>query len=116
MEFTLIENTSDISHIKLEGRMDPYGTQQIRDRFRAATVEQDRPSVVDLTDVTFITSVGIGLLVDCADTVRRGGYELVLVTPGGHAHDVLTKTGIYTIVRSAGTLDEALALAQETSP
>ena len=107
MEFTVVDAASGVSHVTLAGRMDPYGAQQIRTRLRAETVDRARPAVVDISALTFMTSVGIGLLVDCADTLRRAGHTMVFVKATGHVDDVLRKTGIYTIVSAVDTVEEA---------
>jgi anti-anti-sigma factor len=113
MDLTVIDGGTEVSHVKLSGRMDPHGTTQIRDRLRAETVERGRPAVVDLREVTFITSVGIGLLVDCSEGTRRVGCKFVLVPPAGHADEVLRKTGVYEIIPSASDVDAAIALTKE---
>lgn len=115
MELTVIEASADVSHVRLEGRMDPNGTQKIRERLRAETVGRDRPAVVDVSGVSFITSVGIGIIVDCIDSVRRAGHKVVLVTATGHVDDVMRKTGVYQIVATADSASEALKIAADSS-
>lgn len=110
MELTVIDADSDVSHIRLSGRMDPYGSQKVRARLRAETIERSRHVIVDMTEVTFITSVGIGLLIDCADSVHRAGHRFVIVKATGHVNEVLRKTGVYTIVANADTTEEAQAI------
>lgn len=107
MEFTVVGNANAVSHIRLAGRMDPHGTVSIRERLRAETVGRERPAVVDVSGVSFITSVGIGLLVDCAETMRRQGHAVVFVRPQGHVDEVFRKTGIYAILRCADSVEDA---------
>lgn len=110
MELTVIESSGPVSHIRLTGRMDPYGSQKIRDRLRAEIIDRNRHAIVEMSEVTFITSVGIGLLIDCADKVRRGGHRFVIVKATGHVNQVLEKTGVYTIVDNVETTEDARAL------
>jgi anti-anti-sigma factor len=109
MEIRASDATGDVSHVTLSGRMDPHGSSSVRDQLRAETVGRDRPAVVDLSAVTFITSVGIGILVDCSQTLRRAGHAVVFVKACGQVDDVFRKTGIYTIVSAVDTVEEAFA-------
>ena len=111
MELTVLEAHSSVAHVKLDGRMDPHGSHQIRAGLRGATVEAKGSAVVDLSGVTFITSVGIGMLVDCSETMRRAGRRLIMVGASGNVDNVLKKTGIYNIITSASTVEDAITLA-----
>jgi anti-anti-sigma factor len=111
MEINIIPCAADVSHVHLSGRMDPHRTQIIDERFREETAGHSRPAVVDMSQVTFITSVGIGLLVECAALVGKAGHAFVLIPPVGHVDEVLRRTGIYEIIASCLSIDEALALA-----
>lgn len=113
MDLTVANSPAEYSHIILCGRMDPHGTLTVRDRFRAETVGRGRDAIVDVADVSFVTSVGIGILVDCAEKMRRAGHTLVLVKPRGHVDEVFRKTGIYTILRCADSVDEARRILAE---
>ena len=61
--------------------------------FRAALADAARGEahrlVVDLTDVTFIDSTGLGALIELQAHLRREKRELAVVTPGGTAAAVL---------------------------
>jgi len=112
MEINVIPCPDNISHVHLKGHMDPHRTQQIGRQFREETLGRSRPVVVDMSDVTFITSVGIGLLVECATMVSQGGHAFVLVSPVGHVDQVLRRTGIYDIITNAPSVDDAFALVR----
>ena len=111
MDINVARHAHNIAHISLVGKLDPYATQQMGDRFRAETAGQDGSVIVDLSAVTFVTSLGIGLIIDCADAVQKRGHRMVLIPPGGHADEVFRKTGVYRIVPTAGSVDEAIDIA-----
>lgn len=111
MELTIIPDDHRVSHLRLGGRMDPHGSQEIRASLRSATIDSNRSAVVDVSDVTFITSVGIGILVDCSETMRRAGHQMIIVGATGNVDKVLRKTGIYNIITPAASIDDAITLA-----
>jgi anti-anti-sigma factor len=110
MDMSVVDAGDDTTHVTLVGRLDPHASHQVRERLRAETVGRDRPAVLDISGVTFITSVGIGLLVDCAERLRKAGHRIVFVKPSGHVDEVLEKTGVYAIVTATTTTEEAFAL------
>jgi len=107
MELQVIPRDDGVSHVRLSGRMDPHGTQKIKERLRSETVGRDRHAVVDVSDVSFLTSLGVGVIVECADALQRAGRRFVLVVSPGLVRTVLEKTGVNRIVPMVDTLDEA---------
>lgn len=55
--------------------------------------------VVDLSDVDFLASLGIRVLVTSAKAVQRKGGKLVIVAPEGNALMVLTTAGIESLIQ-----------------
>lgn len=98
----------NVALIGLEGRLDSVGTPMAEADFHAATSAGPN-AIVDLAGVTFVTSVGIGLLMDGARTQSRLGGKLVLMAPDDITRRVLTTTGIDQLVPICADLNEALA-------
>jgi anti-anti-sigma factor len=111
VDINITQLESNVSQVSLVGKLDPHATRQMGDRIRAETTGHDGPVIVDLSEVTFVTSLGIGLIIDCASGVQKRGDTMVLIPPGGHVDEVFRKTGVYLIVPTAGSVDDALALA-----
>lgn len=83
----------------------PELRQRLRDQADGAFV------IVDLTDVTFLDSTGLGVLVAALKRVRESssGGELHLVVSRPQVTKVLEVTGLSSVFSIFGTLDEALA-------
>lgn len=110
MQMTLIDSGEHFSHLRLVGRMDPGAAHTIRERFRNETIGRKRPVVVDVSEVPFITSVGIGMIVDCANTMRKQGLRFVIVAPDGRVSSVLRTTGVYAIAANACSVEDAITM------
>jgi anti-anti-sigma factor len=68
-------------------------------------------AVLDLSDIAFMDSVGLGVVVKAAGRFQRQDKRLVLVAPpGGRTDRLLELTAMRSRLDVAETRDEALAL------
>jgi anti-sigma B factor antagonist len=67
-----------VSRIALEGRLDNPGVDQIGTRFTAGTVAPGKNAIVDFSAVTFVSSMGIRLLLTCAQALALKNGRLVI--------------------------------------
>lgn len=65
--------------------------------------------IVDLADVAFIDSLGLGALVAGLKLARSGGGDLRIARPGDQAKLILELTTLNRVMRPYATVDEALA-------
>jgi len=107
MELHSRELESGILSISLVGRMDSSGTQQIDLRFTALSATRKLPVLVDLSQVTFLASIGIRTLVTNAKAQKRRGGVMVLYQPSAAVEEVLKSTGIDTIIPIAHDMETA---------
>jgi anti-anti-sigma factor len=107
MDFTETRRDDGITILKLSGRMDIEGTGKIDLRLAAATAGTGAHVIADLSDVSFMSSIGIGVLVQLTKAIRRRSGNLVLLNPQPIVRLVLEKTGMPEILKICETLDEA---------
>lgn len=105
-----------ITVLKLAGRMDIEGTGAIELKLTAAAAADGAHVILDLSDVGFMSSLGMGLLVRLAKTVRHRNGEIVLLNPQPMVRLALTKTGIPGVLSIHDTLDAASAAVRGTRP
>ena len=106
MEMRLSEVEDNAVKVTLHGRLDTTGVSGIETRFAAATARKN--ALVDLTEVSFLASMGIRMLISAARTLRQSGHKLVLVGPQSLVGEVLENAGLGQIVPIAA--DERAAL------
>ena len=107
MELAVNEIDSGILGINLSGRMDVVGTQQIDLKFSVLTSTRRAQILVDLSNVTFIASIGIRTLIVSAKAQKLRGGSMVLYKPNDQVEEVLRATGIQAIIPIAHDLDAA---------
>jgi anti-sigma B factor antagonist len=90
--------TNNIRLIKLNGRLDIIGTGAIETKFTGYCAGDNVRVVVDLSDVNFLASIGIRLLMLTAKSLANRGGKMVLLKPTPDVRGVLEITGIPAII------------------
>jgi anti-sigma B factor antagonist len=85
------------------------GSVQLRDAVRDLLAKGSKQILLNLGDVTYIDSSGIGELVSAFTTVRNQGGDLKLLNLTKKVHDLLQITKLYTVFDVKE--DEASAVA-----
>ncbi len=107
MEMDVVELEPGTRRIALTGRLDTAGVGVIEARFAAVAAGRVPATLVDLSGVSFMASMGIRMLVACAKTAATRGARVILVAPQPLVGQSLRQTGIDRVVPIAD--DEAKA-------
>ena len=85
------------------------GSIQIREAIKELVAKGQKWILLNLSDVNYIDSSGLGELVSSYTTVRNAGGELKLLNLTKKVHDLLQITKLYTVFDVKD--DEATAVA-----
>jgi anti-sigma B factor antagonist len=87
-----------VTVVDLSGRITlGEGSVVLRDAIRDLVSKGDKKLLLNLGDVTYIDSSGIGELVSAFTAVRKEGGELKLLNLTKKVHDLLQITKLYTV-------------------
>jgi anti-sigma B factor antagonist len=111
MDFSA-DDHDGISRVVLRGRLDTPGVGEIETRFTATLVPPARPAVVDLSDVDFVSSMGLRLLIGTARALALRKAKLVLFGARPLVAETLATAGLSGLIPMAADEAEALALAR----
>jgi len=110
MKVRSTRQVNGITIVDLSGRITVgSGGVLLRDMVRDLVTKGQRKILLNLGDVTYIDSSGIGELVSAFTTVRNQGGELKLLNLTKKVHDLLQITKLYTVFDVKD--DEATAVA-----
>lgn len=108
MELGLESSTKgDWSVVAVRGEIDLHTAPQLRERLVALVEDGASRVVVDLTEVGFMDSSGLGVLVGLLKRVRESGGQLAVVCGEGTVLKVLSITGLDQVIPVSASLDEA---------
>ena len=90
-------------YIKLVGEMDEYSAQSVRqkcDKLIDENLSVNR-IVINLSEVAFMDSTGIGFLIGRYKKASKMGVPLFVESPNLAADKILNLSGIYTLIPKA---------------
>lgn len=97
-----------IIKINLSGRMDILGVQAIDMKFTALTAAPKAPVLVDMSEVSFLASLGVRTLLSSAKDLSKRGGHMVLYKPQPTVLDVLKSMGVSSLIPVYDDLDAAM--------
>lgn len=92
--------------VRVAGELDMHTSPQIREEVLTRATDGDRRIALDLTEVSFMDSSSLGVLVMCLKRLREQGGRLVLVGVQGSPMKVLVLTGLDRVFDIFGTAVE----------
>lgn len=99
----------DWTVLKLDGEVDIYTAGQLRDAVNGAVEGGQYRLAVDLVDMEFMDSSGLGVLIAALKRLKEHEGELVLVSPRDQMRRILSLTGLDKILTIRQNLDEVVA-------
>jgi anti-anti-sigma factor len=107
MNFEYSELDNGIRMIKLSGRLDMAGTNLIEKQFVESCAGDNVFVLVDLSQVNYLSSIGIPMLITSAKAVANRGGRMALLNPQTNVKLVLDITGVANMVRIYKDLETA---------
>jgi len=108
MQITIVDDVGNVAKVALIGKLDISGAEKIA--LPLATLAGGKSGVLlDMTEVTFLASIGIRHLVAASKALARRGGRLVLLNPNPMVTDVLTTSGVVDLMPIARSDAEAAA-------
>jgi anti-anti-sigma factor len=83
------DTSNEVRRIWLSGRLDTAGSEEIAEQLATLAASARRGVVVDLSQVTFLSSMGIRALISAAKARQANGGRMVLLVDGS---DVVVRT------------------------
>jgi len=107
LEFNELEN--GIRLIRLIGALDLSGTYSIEVEFVRQCAGDNVRVLVDLSEVEYISSIGVHMLITSANSIASRGGKMALLSPQPGVLEVLDLTGILQVIPIYSDLESAKA-------
>lgn len=107
MELKVQEEGETLTRVALSGRLDTTGVDQIETPFHTAVAARGRSAIVDFSGVSFLSSMGVRMLLTAARNLARRGARLVLQAPQPLVLESIRHAALEELIPVAG--DETAA-------
>ena len=101
----IVKEIDDIRIVKITGEIDMSNTAQIKEKFLDVPVSK---FVIDMTDVSYIDSSGIGTLLSIYKNTKARSGNLVVVGLNPRLKKLFDMLGLSKILKTVDDVDEGL--------
>ena len=102
-----------VAVVKLQGEADLHTAPILRDALNEAIESKPETLIVDLTGVTFIDSMMLGVLLSATRRARPNGTELRIVVDDPHVRRIFELTLLDHVMKLYPSVEVALSSASE---
>lgn len=110
MELRVVGQKDDLTHIALSGKLDVEGEAAIGAEFQRLTLDEKKSTVVDMSGVTYLASLGIRLLFTCAKRLAASHKKMVVLNPQPMVEETLKTSGTVNLIPIARDFEEAVIM------
>jgi anti-sigma B factor antagonist len=98
MELNVINTDDSYTHLSLSGKMDVSGVREIEQKFIELISAGTKNALVDISDVSFIGSMGLRVFLTAAKSLSWEKKSLILLSPQPLVNEVLEASGFQDVV------------------
>lgn len=109
---SLEDRSSKLRVVHFHGDLDSVGVRMIEAQFSAVTADRSGHLIVDLSDVAFISSAGLAMLLVKGKMLNRSGGRLTIAGASKRVHEVLLMAGFEELFDIFASVEDAIAAEQ----
>lgn len=99
---------NDIYIVELKGDIDHYTSEKIKRAIYLNTGKYARKMIIDLRDVEFMDSSGIGMILGRYREIKERNGEIAITGVKGNMERIFNMSGLYKIISKYDTIGDAL--------
>jgi anti-sigma B factor antagonist len=108
------KSVGQMTYLALRARLDTAGVGEIELSFKSHTVPRANPLLLDISDITFLASLGLRMLLTVAKALDRRGAKTVLLSPQPAVRKVLKLSGFDQLMPVHNDEETALAFLADS--
>ena len=102
--------------VRLRGELSIDGVRTVELKFTASTASRRVHAIVDMSEVSFVASLGMGMLLQVARALASGKHRMVLVAPQDAVATALRTAKLDMVMPIAADLAAARAAVGVSAP
>ncbi len=109
------EKRGEVRIVSLRGRLEASAAKDVEQRLLTLIDEGERCLVLDFSELSYISSMGLRVLILLAKELQRTKGSLVLAALSNHVYEIFKIAGFTSIFSICRTCDEAVAFSKTDS-
>lgn len=109
MPLSVVKLDNELSHIALSGRMDSVEAKEIEAEFRKCTGDRGRPVLIDLSGVSFMSSLGMRIILTAVRALKPLGAKVAVLKPAPLVEEAMRAASLEQVLVIEHDLGRALA-------
>jgi anti-sigma B factor antagonist len=110
MEIRILKNTDDICLIELQGKLDLYYSNQLKELIMSMIKKKSEKFIINMEKVESINSSGIGALIFISSTMKKMNARMVISKINDSVKTAMELSKLSGYFSIAGSLREAMDL------
>jgi len=94
----LFDEAGGIWVFKPRGEVDISNADEMRERLKTAFEERRADIRVDMGELTYIDSTGLGVIIGTHDMLKNNGYRIFITNPKDNVKKLLKITNLYRVL------------------
>lgn len=107
LDITVRKASEDTAVVAVAGEIDVYTSPALQSRLVEVLRDGSSSVILDLSNVTFLDSTGLGVLITALKRCRSADGDLTLVTAQPNVLKVLEITGLNDVFQVRSSLDDS---------
>lgn len=107
---TQIEKVSNVNIVSVEGELDLYNSNRLKETVVGLWQGGERAVVLDLSNLNYLDSSGVGVLLYIYTSSQRRSFEVAFASLTGSVEKVITLTKLDGFLPICDTVEEAINL------
>jgi anti-sigma B factor antagonist len=108
MDYTITKE-KNYTLIKFDGRIMGTGSDEFHEKIKSLIDEGTTNVIGDLSNVSFINSTGLGMLISALISMRKVDGDFKLCSATDHVESLFKVSKLFTVFNYYKTLDKAVA-------
>lgn len=92
--------------LSISGRIDGIASPEIEKRIKEITVSGERTLILDLKEVSFLSSVGIKVFTSSYKMIKEAGGEIIFINTNSNIYEIFKISGLSRLFKFLSTEDE----------
>ncbi|TDQ36718.1 STAS domain-containing protein [Aureibacillus halotolerans] len=99
MNLTIDQNTTQSTHlVRLTGEVDAFTAPKLREALLPLTEQEGAEVIVDLTDVSYMDSTGLGVFIGALKSAKKNNGNIKLTGMNKRVERLFTITGLTEVL------------------